>query len=221
MLANELVSGDVVTEDEERRLGWKGKTNDVSAIVGDTVLLIECKLSALYVESKRTATPEAVIADVRKQIADGEERRGLFQLYDKIAAIKAGRLPKDLQERYKRVSRFFPVLLLFDDIAHANAPEVLGNIIRDELRAQNVDNFEYQIWQLEELEWLTRSAGKDTMTWVAEKFSAKNRIMDLRAYLADKTEQQFLKDTLYLPAGDSSGFDRLRSLSDKYNSIVS
>ena len=59
---------------------------------------------------KRTASPESLIADVRKQIADAKERRGLFQLHEKLKAIQAGMLPEKLSEKYKNVKRFYPMI---------------------------------------------------------------------------------------------------------------
>jgi hypothetical protein len=88
MLRAAMPNAEVLTEEDERTLGWSGKTNDVTLIWGDAAVLIECKLSALFVQAKRTASPEAILADLKKQIADGKNRRGLFQLHDKIAAIK-------------------------------------------------------------------------------------------------------------------------------------
>ena len=220
LLSRDALGAEVITEDDERKLGWFGKTNDVTAIFGNSAVLIECKLSGLYVEAKREASLDLIVKDVRKQIADGRERRGVFQLYDKIDAINRGLLPAQLQDRFKRVSNFYPVLLLFDDIAHANAPEVLGNIVRDELKANGVDGFQYQIWQLEELQWMIECAGSSFVGWIAEKFSRKMQMMDLGGFLADKSGKQFLKQTMFLPRGEGGGFDKLRSLADKYENIT-
>jgi hypothetical protein len=211
-----MPDAEVLTEDDERRLGWAGKTNDVTAILGDSAVLIECKLSGLYVNAKRTASPENIIEDVRKQIADAKDRRGLFQLHDKIHAIKTGLLPQKLFDKYKNVKHFFPVLLLFDDISNANAAEVLGNIIRDELRKNGVDAFEYQIWHLEELEWLTEQSGTDSLAWIAEKFSSKYQAMDLNSFVADKAHKEFLRPIMYLPEGNTRAIQILKGLVAKY-----
>ena len=129
ILTSMFPKAEILTEQDERSLGWKGKTNDVTVILGDCAILVECKLSGLFVEAKRTASPDAIIADVRKHIADGTNRRGLFQLVDKLEAIRTRVLPDALNEKYKDVKRFFPVLLLFDAVEYANAAETLGNII--------------------------------------------------------------------------------------------
>jgi hypothetical protein len=217
IMTDTLRVGEVLTEDKERELGWRGKTNDVTTILGDSAVLIECKLSGLYVEAKRTGSPEKIIADVKKQIADSTERRGLFQLSDKLHAIQNGLLPSKLAEKYKNVKRFYSVLLLFDDISQANAPEVLGNIIRDELRANGVIDLEYQIWHLEELEWLIAEAGSSSMEWIAEKFSARCQTMDLHTFVADRAGKEFLRPTLYLPEGDTRAIRILKGLVAKYS----
>jgi hypothetical protein len=121
LLRDALPQAQIVTENDERALGWTGKTNDVSVILGDAVVLFECKASAFFVEAKRTATPETVIADLRKHLANAEKRKGLFQLYDKCEAIRTKMLPVQLMKKYKDVKRIFPVMLLFDAIEHANA----------------------------------------------------------------------------------------------------
>jgi NADPH-dependent 7-cyano-7-deazaguanine reductase QueF-like protein len=216
MLSEAMPDAEVLTEDDERRLGWGGKTNDVTVIRGDSAVLIECKLSGLYVNAKRTASPESIIADVRKQIADAKDRRGLFQLHDKLQAIQTRLLPQSLLDKYSNVKHFYPVLLLFDDISQANAAEVLGNIIRDELRANGIDAFEYQIWNLEELEWLTEQSGADSLSWIAEKFSSKNQAMDLSSFVADKAHKEFLRPIMYLPEGDTRAIQILKGLVAKY-----
>jgi hypothetical protein len=211
-LKGALPTAEILTEKDERSLGWAGKTNDVTAITGDCALLIECKLSGLYVESKRLASPHSIISDVRKQIADPKERRGLFQLYDKCQAIQARLLPPKLMEKYNEVRRVYPVLLLFDEIQMANKAEIMGNIIQDELTANGARGFKYQIWHLEELDWLAALAKSAYMDWIAEKFSTKNEALDLSAFLADKAGGGFLKLILYLPEGDTKAIQILQGL---------
>lgn len=203
ILAAMLPGAEILTEQQERGLGWKGKTNDVTAVWEDCALLVECKLSGLYVEAKRTASLDAVVADTRKQIADGRDRRGLFQLHDKIAAIRAKELPARLQEKYKNVKRFFPVLLLFDEISFANTPETLGNIIKVELEAQGVKDFDYQIWHLEELSWLAEFGGDASALWVSEKFSQENKAVGLNSFISERAGKAFLNPPMYMPQGDT------------------
>jgi hypothetical protein len=212
VLCAALPNAEILTEADERNLGWTGKVNDVTAIMGDSALLVECKLSGLYVDAKRTASPENIIADVRKQIANAKDRSGLFQLYDKCQAIRSRLLPTRLMEKYKNVRRIYPVLLLYDEVQMANKAEVLGNIVRDELRANGVDGFEYQIWHLEELDWLAEFAQSSSLDWIAEKFVAENKEVDMSSFLADKAGKAFLKLVLYLPEGDTKAIRILKRL---------
>jgi hypothetical protein len=217
VLGAALPNAEILTEKDERDLGWKGKVNDVTAIMGESALLIECKLSGLYVDTKRTASPEKIISDLRKQIADAKDRRGLSQLYDKCQAIRSKLLPAKLMEKYKNVKLIYPVLLLFDEIQMANSAEVMGNIIQDELKANGVEGFEYQIWHLEELDWLAGFAKSDCIDWIAEKFAAKNKTMDMSSFLADKTGKSFLKLILYMPEGDTKAIRILLNLAARHD----
>lgn len=175
-------------------------------------VLIECKASAFFIEAKRTAAPEAIIADLRKHLADAEKRKGLFRLYDKCNAVRSKSLLTKLMEKYKEVKRLFPIMLLFDAIEHANAAPVIGNIIKDELEAPSVKDFEYQIWHLEELAWLAESATGATIDWTAEKFSHKNRSMGLNSFTADKTGKHFLHQLMYVPQSNEKAFKILTEL---------
>lgn len=217
ILTAALPTAEVLTEEEERVLGWTGKANDVTAILDDSALLVECKLSGLYVDAKRTASPESIIADVRKQIADAKDRRGLFQLYDKCRALQSRSLPATLMDKYRNVKRVYPVLLLFDEIQMANSAEVMKNIIRDELKTNGVDEFEYQIWHLEELDWLTELARSASIDWIAEKFAAGNSSMDMSSFLANKTGKESLRLIMYLPGGETRAMQILRELVAKQN----
>jgi len=213
MLRAAMPHAEVLTEGDERALGWSGKVNDVTLIVGDAAILIECKLSALFVEAKRTASPEAIVADLKKQIADGKSRRGLFQLHDKIAAIKSKALPPKLAAKYANVQRYFPVLLFFDAFEHVNAPLTIGNMIKDELSAHGVTNLPYQLWHLEELSWLTEFAGSSLVDWVAEKFSPGHYELGLNTFIGKKRNMPFLQPPMYMPRDDHA-YAILKRLSD-------
>jgi hypothetical protein len=213
ILRSALPGAVILTEEEERQLGWHGKTNDVTVIVGDTALMIECKLSGLFVDAKRTAAPDAISADVRKQIADGKTRRSLFRLHDNREAITSGAIPAPLAEKYKHVKRFFPVMLLFGAIEHANAGVTIGNIVKDELLAYGVSTFDYQIWHLEELSWLAEYAGQALMEWVSEKFTDKYRSMGLNSFVGDRRGKQIFRPIMYMPHGDTKAYRILKRLS--------
>jgi hypothetical protein len=167
-----LGSGCVITEKEERDMGWTGKTNDLTLILGDSAILFECKNSGLFSVSKRSGNPDDLAADIRKNLANSANRKGLFQLYDKIENIRNGNLPPQLNARYAAVKKFYPVVLLHDEIWFANRPETLKNLIDTELRNNGIDNFIYQIWHIEELEILLNVAAKNEILGVIEeKFS--------------------------------------------------
>lgn len=215
LLRTTLPRAQIVTEQQERELGWTGKANDVSVILGDTAILFECKASAFFVDAKRTAAPEAIIADLRKNLANGEKRKGLFQLYDKCNAIRSKELPRQLMERYKDVKRIFPVMLLFDAIEHANAAAVIGNIIKDELQAHRITGFDYQIWHLEELSWLAEFAGEAFVEWIAEKFLPDYFSLGLNSFVSTKTGNAFLNQGIYMPHGNRRALEILTELSAK------
>jgi len=216
VLCSALPNAEILTEEDERKLGWKGKANDVTAIIGDSALLIECKTSGLYVDAKKTASPNSIISDVRKIIADAKERRGLFQLYDKSQAIRSKSLPTKLMEKYKNVERIYPVLLLFDEIQMANKAEVMGNIIKTELTDNGIGGFDYQIWHLEELDRLAEIAKSDLIHWTDEKFAAANKEIDLNSFLAEKSGKNFLRLILFIPEGETRAIRVLRDLVNKH-----
>lgn len=218
--ACELVSGGVgrnrvLTEAEERALGWEGKTNDFTVIEGGTAVLFECKNSGLFSESKRLASVEAVLCDVRKNIVNSEDRSGLFQLYDKIEAIRSNRLPRPLAERYKGVQQFLPILLLYDQIQHANADRVLGNLLRSELRKHGIEDFSFQIWHIEEVEDLLSLVSSSRFVHtVREKFHARYRQWDLDTYLYETTKIRHLRPFMFVPPSRTQAEEILRSIAD-------
>lgn len=206
----------VLTEAEERELGWSGKTNDVSVLLGDVAVLLECKNSGLFSISKRSADPLDLGADIRKNLANGEKRKGLFQLYDKISSIRNGQIPAPLQDKYLGVQTFCPVLLLFDEIWFANRPETLRNQIDVELARYGVTSFDYQIWHVEELESLLNAVPEnDLSNVVREKFAdPRYRSLDLSAHLSGRYGLDNLNIHLFLPPGDSKAMAILKRLAD-------
>ena len=204
----------VVTESQERESGWHGKTNDVSVIADDFSMLIECKNSGLFSVSKRSADPSDLLADIRKNLANADKRKGLFQLYDKIKAARGGQLPASVQAKFAGVTRFYPVLLLHDEIWFANRPEVLKNLIDAELERNGIAGFDYQIWHVEELELLLRAVPRQELGHVLqEKFTnPKFRSLDLTAYLSGRYGLGDLRIHLFLPVGDSKAMRIIRPL---------
>jgi len=206
----------VLTEEAERKTGWTGKNNDVTVILHNAALLLECKNSGLFSVAKRSADPVDIANDIRKNLANAEKGKGLFQLYDKINAIKAGSLPKALQDKYANVTNYFPVLLLHDEIWFANRPEVMKNLINEELRVHGISSFSYQIWHVEELERLLMTVPREQLpTVLDEKFNdPRYSSLDLTAYLSCRFGLPGLGISLFLPHGESKALKILRKLAD-------
>lgn len=206
----------VTTERAERELGFRGKTNDITLIFGDTAVLIECKNSGLFSLSKKSASPTDINNDIRRNLANPQEGKGLFQLHDKIAAIKAHELPDQLMERYREVTKFLPVVLLYDEIYFANTPVTLKNLIDAVLQENGINNFEYQIWHIEEFEYLLTGLTKDKIVGaIAEKFlDPSYKDMDLTSYLSKKHGMTDLSINLFVPGGESQAWNILRKLAD-------
>ena len=133
-------------------MGWTGKTNDFTLLIGKHAILFECKTSALFFSAKKHASLEEVRQDLKKNLVNPEAKKGLFQLHEKIEAIKSKKLPPELNRRYEAVERFYPVVLLYDQILFANKPETLRNVLDSELRSSGIADFRYQVWHMEKLE---------------------------------------------------------------------
>jgi hypothetical protein len=206
----------VLVEAQERALGWTGKTNDVTILWQDVALLLECKNSGLFSVSKRSADPVDLAVDIRKNLANADKRKGLFQLHDKIEGIRGGILPPSLQLKYAAAMRYYPVLLLHDEIWFANRPETLKNLIDLELAAHGVHNFNYQIWHVEELELFLKVVPKEQLgTALQEKFDdPRYRSLDLKGYLSGRFGLPDLSPRLFLPHGESQALRIIRSLAD-------
>jgi hypothetical protein len=206
----------VLREEAERAAGWTGKNNDVTAILQNTALLLECKNSGLFSVAKRSADPVEIANDIRKNLANVEKRKGLFQLHDKIQAVKAGSLPEALQAKYANVTNYYPVLLLHDEIWFANRPEAMKNLIDEELRLHGIESFNYQIWHVEELELLLKAVPREQIPVVLEeKFNdPRYRSLDLTAYLSGRFGLPDLGVTLFVPHGESKALVVLRKLAD-------
>lgn len=215
-----LGSGDVSTEDQERAIGWTTKNNDVSLFIDGAAVLFECKNSGLFSVAKRSADPQDLVADIRKNLANPEKRKGLFQLYDKIKAIREGRVSLGLQSRYKTGMELFPVVLLNDEIWFANRPEVLKNLIDSELKKSGISTFDYQIWHVDDLELLMRAVPREELLKVIrEKFlDQKYRMLDLSAYLSGRYGLGDLTISMFVPPENSKAWQLLRRLAAAENS---
>jgi len=188
----------------------------VTILWQDVALLLECKNSGLFSVSKRSADPVDLAVDIRKNLANADKRKGLFQLHDKIESIRGGILPPSLQLKYAAATRYYPVLLLHDEIWFANRPETLKNLIDLELAAHGVHNFNYQIWHVEELELFLKVVPKEQLgTALQEKFDdPRYRSLDLKGYLSGRFGLPDLSLRLFLPHGESQALRIIRSLAD-------
>lgn len=211
-----LGSERVITEKIERALGWDGKTNDLTLIIGDAAILLECKNSGLFSLSKRTAEVVDLASDIRKNLANAEKRKGLFQLYDKIEAVRLGQVPEKVKTLYASVKHFYPVVLLHDEIWYANQAEALKNLIDLELQKNGIVDFDYQIWHVEEFQTLVKLVAADRLLDViAAKFADPHfRQWDLSTYLGHLYKLADLDLSLFVPSGESKPWRLLRRLAD-------
>jgi hypothetical protein len=215
LMRRALPKAEVITEADERAMGWQKKTNDISVIFGNVALLFECKTSAFFVNAKRTAAPDIIIEDVRKNLANSEKGKGLIQLYKKVDAIRSKALPACLMEKYQDVQEIYPIVLLYDSTEHANAAAVVGNIIKDELAANGISGFDYQIWHLEELSWLVEFAGEELIRWTQRKFQPDCYPLGLNGFISKTPGNFFLNQIMYMPNGNTKGLNILKALSEK------
>jgi hypothetical protein len=211
----------VITEREERDLGWSGKTNDVTLIFKDIAVLFECKNSGLFSLSKRSGAPIDLKKDIQKNLVNADKRKGLFQLYDKIDCIARSGIPERLKVKYSNVKRFYPVILLHDEIWFANRPETLKNLIDEELKANGICGFEYQIWHIEEFEILLKAVPPDQIpSEIERKFtSQQTKTWDLSSHLSNRYGLEDLRISLFVPHGESQPFKILRTLIDSNTDI--
>ena len=218
LFLSKLGQRNVLTEADERRLGWQGKTNDFTVLTQKGAFLFECKASALFLGSKREASAENLATDIQKNLANRKHRAGVFQLYDKIQAIKNEKLPAQLGEVYNSAAQLFPVMLIYDRIGYANHPKTLRNLVDAELAEEGIQGFDYQIWHAEETEHLLEIIPSNELPSVLEeKFvSSVFRYWDLDTFLFEKTHRrfQYLRVSCCVPKGEAQALKIIRSLAD-------
>jgi hypothetical protein len=224
MTRDKFQSGTILTERQEKTMGWSGKTNDVTVIVGEQALLFECKTSALFAGAKQSASLEQVRNDVIKNMVGHEGKKGLLQLFSKIEAIRSGKLPAELALRYAGVKNFYPILLFHDQVQFANKPETLKDLLDDEIKESGSIPHPYQIWHLEELENLYELIPEDqVVARIAEKFATPRYAeWDLNTFLFDKTgrSRRYLRPSLFIPKGNTPALKTLSELAAKESSGV-
>jgi hypothetical protein len=109
----------------------------------DTAVLIECKITRLSMQSKVLADPSQLEADVQKLLV-----RAVKQLHRFIKNVRshvAG------LESFSDISSFVPVVVVLDPFHGANSPPI-RKLVESELRRDAIENFEYQVISVDELE---------------------------------------------------------------------
>ena len=222
LTSSSLKTATVISEAEERQLGFLGKTNDFTVIADGKAALFECKTSALFSSAKRHATIQEIETDIRKNLVNPEKRKGLIQLYEKYRAINGRELPPLIASKYENVRQIFPVLLLYDHVQQANGPQTLRNLLLRELKRAEIPEFPFQIWHIEELENLFELCGQDGF-WdvVSEKFDTeKYRFCDLNTLLFERTGKNYLRAFGFLPGGNTPATRILKELADQHSLIL-
>lgn len=208
--------GKVLSEAEERDRGYTGSNSDWSWIIGDAVVLVECKFSALYRSGKESGSIEQVREDIRKNLADASNpKKGLFQLKAKADAVLGDTLPRGLRAEYASVKRVFSVVLLHDQLHYANSTEVLRGLLDAELDAAGAKGFDYQVWHVEEMENMLEMVSKDELLlFIEQKFNNPEiRTWDLNTVLKKRTGLPWLVPLLVLPREGTPAGIKLRELS--------
>ena len=214
LLRTKVRSGEVIGAAEERALGYTGKNVDWTVLLGNIGLLVECKSSALFLRGKILAMPSVVSGDLAKNLVG--EGKGLFQLYEKFQAVTNGHLPTALKERYAKVTTWYPVVILHDQIQHANHKKVLGNILDSALSKAGISDFDYQIWHIEELENLLELVPEgDLAVRIWRKWEDPEMSQwDLNTYLHSIFGHERLMSYILVPEEDSVSFRILKEVSD-------
>jgi hypothetical protein len=207
----------VISEQEERAAGWQGKTNDLTLIRGGDAILCEFKSSLLFADSKKTASPNEILRDIRKNLVNSEEKTGLFQIAEKIDAIKNSRLPPQLLAHYKGVKNYHAVVIFHDPIYMANFEAGLKGLVKSELKKAGVQELSFQLWHADELENLIRL----TLTGgffeaVLKKFTDPAYSQwDLNTYLCDLSGERTLRPSIFIPMGNGRFYELPRQIEDK------
>lgn len=213
LLRTRVQGGQVIGAAEERELGYVGKNVDWTVLMGSSGLLIECKSSALFRPGKVLATPASVKKDLATNLVG--KGKGLFQLYEKLQAIRKRNLPTVLMERYANITTWYPVVILYDQIQHANNKQVLRNLLDSALREAGISEFNYQIWHVEELEnFLDLVPEEDLIPEIHRKWEDPEMSQwDLNTYLYSVFEQERLRSYIVVPK-DSIPYRILEELAD-------
>lgn len=202
----------VSTEEDEMAEGWTDKVNDFTVAIGDTLLLIECKLSALYRPAKTTADIESVREDVKKNL-----RSAVLQLARKHAAVEAGKLPPRLKQFYKNARHVLGIVLLFDQIGNANAAKGLRYLLEKEASQGSPSRLPIQVWHLEEFENLIDlTPPGDVLPTIKEKFeNSRFAPWDLNTFLFQEHRLAYLRPNIFVPHQAAKLMQVVEEIKDK------
>jgi hypothetical protein len=214
LLKGHIHGGAVIGAAEEQALGYTGQNVDWTVLLGTTGLLLACKSSALFTQGKILATPQAIREDLATNLV--KAGKGLFQLHEKLRAIRHGALPATLQKRYATITTWYPVFIVYDHIEQANARPVLRHFLDAALHQAGVADLQYQIWHIQELEnffqlvpeaeLIARLRGKWEHPHMCE--------WDLNAYLHALFGLDKLRSALCVPERDAPAYKTLARWSE-------
>ncbi len=114
------------------------------------------------------------------------------------------------------------MIILYDQIAHANARQVLRNLLDSALRKAGIISFDYQIWHVEELENLLEFVPEvDFILQIRKKWDHPKMFeWDLNTYLHSLFGHDRLKSYLFVPQKDSLSYRILEELADQQRTAL-
>lgn len=158
--------------------GQGQKTVDWMLVEGETAILLECKSKRFTKVSKRVAARDDLARDLRLAIVVGASQ--LFGTQQAILGRAQG------LERFQHVRQVLPILVVSEPLYLANTP-FLRQLVLDDLKSVGVENFDFQIVSVPELEfvlpWRSHSSISDLLS--AKFQSADVRSWDLGAFLRE------------------------------------
>ncbi len=162
----------------EMPYGQGQKTVDWILVEGDTAILLECKSKRFTKVSKRVAARDDLARDLRLAIVSGASQ--LLETQQAILGRAQG------LERFQHVRQVLPILVVSEPLYLVNTP-FLRELVRDDLKSAGVENFDFQIVSVPELEfilpWRSHSSISDLLS--AKFQSADARSWDLAAFLRE------------------------------------
>jgi hypothetical protein len=153
-------------------------TVDWITVEGRTAILFECKSKRFTKTSKRIASREDLIRDLKLAIVGGA---------DQLSRTKRAILERAPGlERLHHVEQVLPILLVSEPLYLANTP-LFRELVRNELKDAGLEEFEFQVVSVRELEYLLPFKEERSITdLLTEKFQSPDaRSWDLAAFLRE------------------------------------